>query len=217
MVLQRIGIIGDVHAQHKTLESALAFLETQNIDRVLCTGDLADGDTVQTGDLNRVCELLQNVDALVVKGNHDRWLLQEKYRDWSDATPLDSVTPATREYLDKLPRSIPLETSVGKFWLFHGLAENDFRWLKPEEFENASEDDADLQAILRGEYSFVLAGHTHIRQVQRAGNFVCLNAGTLRPEYSPCLSVLDFNAMEIQFHDFSGGDWTPAERISLAP
>ncbi|RZO29019.1 MAG: metallophosphoesterase, partial [SAR116 cluster bacterium] len=46
--MERIGIIGDVHAEHRRLETALRVLKDEQVDVVLCTGDLADG----RGDLD---------------------------------------------------------------------------------------------------------------------------------------------------------------------
>ena len=69
--MERIGIIGDVHAEHRRLETALDLFEKKKVDLLLCTGDLADG----RGDLDACCSMLIHTGALVVAGNHDRWFL----------------------------------------------------------------------------------------------------------------------------------------------
>ena len=38
--MKRIGIIGDVHAEHLRLSAALEYLGESEVDAVLCTGDL---------------------------------------------------------------------------------------------------------------------------------------------------------------------------------
>ena len=63
--MERIGIIGDVHAEHQRLETALHLLEKKIVDLLLCTGDLADG----RGDLDACCRMLTDAGALVVAGN----------------------------------------------------------------------------------------------------------------------------------------------------
>ena len=42
-MLQKIGLIGDVHAQAALLETALNYLQTASVDAILCTGDIANG------------------------------------------------------------------------------------------------------------------------------------------------------------------------------
>ena len=53
--MNRIGIIGDVHAEHSRLAAALEFLLNQRVDALICTGDLPDG----VGDLGACCDLLR--------------------------------------------------------------------------------------------------------------------------------------------------------------
>lgn len=215
MEFQKVGIIGDVHVQHHTLKSALTFLGTQNVEAVLCTGDIADGPLAEPGGIDFCCDLLNAANVLVVKGNHDRWLLSGKARDWPNATSLKAVSDETLAYLRDLPKALPLQTSAGLLWLFHGVAENDLRLLKPEELENVGSDDIDMQAILQGGYSVVIAGHTHARLVARVGNLVCINAGTLCPGFAPCISVADFCSGSIQYWNYIGHGWSEAEKFSL--
>src|SRR5678810_334167 len=70
-LLARAGLIGDVHAEDELLELALDYFEKQNVEHVLCTGDVADG----AGSVVRCCTLLRQYSVQTVRGNHDRWLL----------------------------------------------------------------------------------------------------------------------------------------------
>ena len=70
----KLGLIGDVHAEDDALAQALAHFREERVDHVLCVGDIADGQ----GDLERCVALLEEVKALTVRGNHDRWLLGGK-------------------------------------------------------------------------------------------------------------------------------------------
>ena len=62
-MMERIGIIGDVHAQDDKLRQALRQLEKLGVDQIVCTGDLPDG----TGDLEESCRLLQKEHVLTVR------------------------------------------------------------------------------------------------------------------------------------------------------
>jgi hypothetical protein len=43
MALKRMGVIGDIHAEHALLDSALATLRNRSVELVVATGDIADG------------------------------------------------------------------------------------------------------------------------------------------------------------------------------
>ncbi|MBT3694913.1 MAG: metallophosphoesterase, partial [Gammaproteobacteria bacterium] len=72
----KIGIVGDVHAEDKRLGLTLSWLEKQGVDTIVCTGDVADG----RGDIDATCALLARNNVRTVAGNHDRWLLTDKAR-----------------------------------------------------------------------------------------------------------------------------------------
>ena len=48
----KLGIIGDVHAEHHRLTLTLDYLYDQGINQIACTGDLSDG----VGDLDETVE-----------------------------------------------------------------------------------------------------------------------------------------------------------------
>ena len=73
-MVERIGVIGDIHAEDAHLKEALTVLEDRGLELVLATGDIADG----AGSLDLCCELLAARDVSAVSGNHDRWLLTRR-------------------------------------------------------------------------------------------------------------------------------------------
>src|SRR5436853_7065250 len=80
-LLRRIGIIGDVHGEDGALEAALNLLGgITGLDAILCTGDVPGKNG--TGDLARCCDLLENAGVMTIRGNHDRWYIEnEELRD----------------------------------------------------------------------------------------------------------------------------------------
>ncbi len=63
----RIAIISDIHANLEALEAALADIETQHIDEVLCLGDVV-GYGVNP---NECLDLVRRKCPIVLLGNHD--------------------------------------------------------------------------------------------------------------------------------------------------
>ena len=64
----KLALISDVHANAPALSAVLQAIATQQVDRIVCLGDVAGYHT----QLAACVRLLQQVGALCVAGNHDR-------------------------------------------------------------------------------------------------------------------------------------------------
>lgn len=212
--MRTVGAIGDVHCEADALEAALSHLEALGAERVLCVGDIVDG----TGDPDRCCELLRKAGALTVSGNHERWLFEGKMRDLPDATLLDSLDAASRDYLRQLPKTLELETAAGLALLCHGLGEHDMASLGPDDRGYAIENNDELQSLVDlGRHAFVINGHTHKRMVRRVGTLTVINAGTLHRDNNPCFAFVDFEHERTAFFELRPGDGiVSAEERELA-
>ncbi len=65
----KIGLISDVHATAAPLLEALTIFEQENVDLVLCAGDIAGYGT----ELEQSIELLAERNCTTILGNHDVW------------------------------------------------------------------------------------------------------------------------------------------------
>jgi predicted phosphodiesterase len=188
---RRIGFIGDIHAEDAMLERALDFLDGRGVELVLATGDVADGP----GSLDRCCQLLESRKVIVVRGNHERWLLAGVARDLPHATPVDAVGAESRRFLAALPEMVEIETVQGLALLCHGLGPNDMAKVTPDDEGYALAANEDLQRLLRGgSYRWILNGHSHRRMIRRFGDVTLINAGTLLRHHEP-------GFMEVSFED----------------
>ena len=184
----RLGIIGDVHAEDKHLELALSFLEEANVDVLLCTGDIVDGK----GNVDRCCDLLSDYAVETVRGNHDRWLLEEKARHVPNAHRIEDISTRTLAYIESLPMQINIETPLGRLMLCHGVADNDLQKIWPGTERMPIERSKKLDEIIASDtYSFIVNGHVHYRTMIHFHTLTLLNAGTLRGDHHPGFSILD--------------------------
>jgi predicted phosphodiesterase len=191
-------LIGDVHAEDFILRAALRIVRERGTDLVACTGDLADG----LGAVDACCDLLRASGAVVVAGNHDRWLLANQLREHDEATDPERLPPESRAYLSALPATVELETPLGRALLCHGMGDNDMSAVGPDDFGYAIESNTELQEILRdGRFRFVLTGHTHRRMVKPLGSVTVVNAGTLKRDHHPCVLLVDFAAKQVELID----------------
>src|SRR5690348_12175695 len=104
----RFAAIADVHGNHLALDAVLADIRANGIRDVVNLGDMASGPL----DARRTMDRLMALDAVHVRGNHDRWLIDrppEKMGAWErpayaqlNAGHLDwlRAVPATHVFRD---------------------------------------------------------------------------------------------------------------------
>lgn len=211
---RQIGIIGDIHAQADHLETALLFFESEGVHQLLCVGDVVDGP----GDAGRCCQLLREHQVPTVRGNHDRWFLEDTMRDLPDITPREQLSESSLQWLQALPLTLRFETIAGPLLLCHGVGENDMKRLAPDDSSYDLECNVELQALLRDNgFRFMVGGHTHRRMVRRIGKLTAINAGTLLLSQHPRIATVDFEHGFVQFHDFENGALIPnCKRVDFA-
>jgi predicted phosphodiesterase len=67
----KIAVISDIHGNNLALETALADINTEPIDRIVCLGDAIQGGAQPA----RVVDRLRELNIPTVMGNADAWLL----------------------------------------------------------------------------------------------------------------------------------------------
>lgn len=142
----RYAVLADIHANAVALEAVLAAV--RGVDGVLCLGDI-----VGVGpDPERCVDLMAEVGAVCVLGDHDRTALGEDTGKLDQAPHLRASTEWTRDQLSPVHlaylRAQPRARAVGGLRLIHMLA-----------VEARPPEPADLAAYLE---PLVLVGHTHV-------------------------------------------------------
>ncbi|HET91442.1 MAG TPA: metallophosphoesterase [Chloroflexi bacterium] len=168
----RIGVISDPHGCLVGLKAALAWLEKEGLDLVVCAGDV-----VNFGPQPNECiSLLAERNIASVQGNCDRDILlpapagQQTDERTAQITAIDDwcrerLTSASRRWLASLP---PRLTPVPGVLIVHGGVAD------PEEIV-----DADARPSFPPGVSVVAAGHLHAPFVTCTGQGVWVNAGSV--------------------------------------
>src|SRR2546423_14561345 len=106
----RFAAIADIHGNYLALEAVLADIRANGITDIVDLGDMLSGPL----DARRTVEILMQLDAVHVLGNHDRYLLDrppEKMGSWDrpahaqlDAAHLDwlRAQPAPHRFRDQV-------------------------------------------------------------------------------------------------------------------
>lgn len=211
--LRCIGLIGDIHAEDGLLELALDHALAQGVDQILATGDVVDG----CGSVDRCCELLRARGVVVVRGNHERWILTGAMRDLPEATQANSVSKSAIDYLASLPATIEISTVRGPALLCHGLGDADMASVGPDDEGYGLEVNAELNKLIdEGRYKIVMNGHTHQRMVRRFGRgLTIVNAGTLKHDQEPGFVLVDFEIGTVTWMRIDGSTVSIGERWSI--
>lgn len=206
--IKRLGLVGDVHGEHERLSDALEWFAGVGADAIICTGDVADG----AGCINTCCELLQQANVITVAGNHDRWLLQDRVRHVPDAHRRDELTDASRDFLEKLPQVVSMQTVAGALLLCHGVQDNDLGKVWPGTERSPIERSTEMDDLLaQGSHQYVINGHMHYRVLIDFDELLMINAGTLRGRFSG-VSLIDFHGDWVAAHEPDGNG--RAERVA---
>ncbi len=161
----RTAVISDIHANLEALQVVLAHIDTQNVERIICLGDILGygPNPVECVDLvAERCEwsLMGNHDfgALYEPTNFNQAAEQAAY--WTRAQFEKETDPAKAakrwEFLGKLR----VRVSDGQFLCVHGSPRRPINeYLFPEDAINSP---VKMQQIFERIDKYCLVGHTHV-------------------------------------------------------
>ena len=156
------GVLGDIHGNREALQAALARLDAQRVERIVCVGDLVG----YNADPDSCVAILRERGALSIAGNHDLIGTGRLGFERCSNKAMHSLkrtrralAPATAAYLEELPSHLVLE---GRILLTHGGVRDVQQYMtKPHHLlENL--------AYLRHDFPGVRVcffGHTHEQKV----------------------------------------------------
>lgn len=153
----RIAILSDIHSNLEALREALAVLDRERPDKVICLGDVVG----YGASVNECCELVRKRAEVTLLGNHDAAVSgRMDYSFYYDAArhALDwTASRIERDHLEWL-RGLPFTHREGEVSFSHGSP------IIPEAYEYvfALEQARELRPHLKelAEISFI--GHSHL-------------------------------------------------------
>jgi predicted phosphodiesterase len=209
----KFAAIADVHSNHLALEAVLNDIGAQGISGIVNLGDAASGPL----DAARTIDLLIDCNAVSIRGNHDRYLIDrapDKMGSW-DRPAYDQLTgrhfdwlralPPTRLYLDNVFLCHGTPASDKTYWLEAVLPDGQVRLASTEVIAEAA------QGIAQ---QLVLCGHTHLaRAVRLADGRMIVNPGSVgSPAYRdvhPYPHVIEAGTADACYAilEFKAGQW----------
>jgi len=178
----RIGLIADIHGNLFALEAVLDELAGEQIDQIICLGDV-----VALGPQpHEVLARLQALNCPVIMGNTDAWLLNAQVPPEvaaENSRPVyemavwcaEQLSQAERDYLHTFPATLERPLDEGRTLLcYHG---------SPRSFDDviaAVTPNATVKEMLAGYAAAVMVGgHTHIQMIRRYEDAHIINVGSV--------------------------------------
>jgi putative phosphoesterase len=182
--MTRIGLISDTHGNLLALDAVLAELDREELDALVCLGDVAVGPQPKE-TLDRV----RGLGCPVVMGNWDAWFLDrppppqdelgakldEINAFWADQLGADDL-----DYMRTFVPRLELPLEHGEHALcFHGSPAS---W---DDFIFATTPDDELERMFGDRRApLMIGGHTHIQLLRRLEHVVFVNPGSVGLPFS---------------------------------
>ncbi|GGK34292.1 serine/threonine protein phosphatase [Caldalkalibacillus thermarum] len=178
----KIAFLSDIHGNAVALESVLADLKQQHVDQIVVLGDLC----FRGPEPKRALELVQELDAKVIKGNTDLWLvrgvqegevpddlveLMNQEREWCQ----QELTVQDLDYLAGLPEALPFSLDESfKVHAFHATPHSLFDVVWPD----ASPQQV-AETLLKEQAQVYVYGHIHLPYVRYLQGKCVINTGSV--------------------------------------
>ena len=161
----RVAALYDVHGNLPALEAVLAEVAREEVDAIVCGGDVCAGPLPQ-----ECLDRLRALDAVFVRGNGDRAL-----GEW----PAARLAEDDRAFLAGLPLTASLDVNgLGPTLFCHATPRSD------EEIVTRLTPDDELAAAHDGiDERVVVAGHVHVQVDRTVGGRRYVNAGSVGMPY----------------------------------
>jgi predicted phosphodiesterase len=181
----KIAVIADIHGNFQALETVLDHLERWNPDHVLVLGDIVNRGPRSKECLNIIQEKGEHFDWLIMKGNHEGYVLNFLDPTFSRTGPefdmrevifwtYQSLSPLDLDYLENLPEMLPLDLDNGqKVRGYHASTAGDRIGIYPQTSNKEFEEKVDTEADL------FLVGHTHQPLIKCYNNTIICNVGSV--------------------------------------
>lgn len=178
----KIAVISDIHSNSYALDKVLEDIKNNDIDMIVCTGDLVGYGTRP----NEVIKTLRENKILTIMGNYDDAIGNKKivcgcdYKDPKDAEKAglsmlftgQTTTDDNKEYLRNLPKEATFTFNNKTIRFVHGSTRVINEYLK----ENSKEADEVMNELVE---DILVCGHTHMPYAKYYGDKLLVNAGSV--------------------------------------
>jgi len=177
----RVALIADIHGNLTALDAVLAELSVEQVDQIVCLGDVAAIGPQPAEVIARLREL----DCPVVMGNHDAWMLDPQPWEPTGHDPdkifeidewcIDQLSSTEMAYLRSFEPTLELSVAGGMSLLcFHGSPRSNTDII----ISTTSEEDLE-RMLFEHHATAMTGGHTHMQMLRRHHGELLINPGSV--------------------------------------
>lgn len=221
----KIAVISDIHGNMQALEAVLKDIEAEKCDKIFCLGDLAMAGPEPVKAIEKIKELQNMKDFILIQGNTDEMIADysQAVIDKVKAFPVMAkalendvkiIPDNLKEFLRNLPKQVQVEFEGVKVLLVHGSPRKNDENISPDlPIEKIEEMLVGVDADL------ILCGHTHIPcGYQTSKRQTVVNDGSVGRPFTPnpqaCYAIITFTSGDFEVkHKFVDYDKQKASEI----
>jgi putative phosphoesterase len=178
----KTAFISDIHGNATALEAVLEDINRKQVDKIIVLGDIC----YRGPEPKRALDLVRSLDAPVIKGNADEWVVRgiregevpdkalemmRKEREWT----VSKLNEDDINYLKDLPEDYSFELSDElEVHCFHAVPGNLFEVVRPEEEAGVIEQ----KLMVKTSASLYVYGHIHLPYVRFINGKTVANMGS---------------------------------------
>ncbi|NNL06596.1 MAG: metallophosphoesterase family protein [Gammaproteobacteria bacterium] len=189
----KLGLISDVHAAPTPLQEALSLFEREQVDKIICAGDIAGYFEA----LEPTIDLLIEYECASIIGNHDQAYV---------ASHADETETKPYCFLSALPETLEYELEGKSIYVVHAhppASQHGGIKLLDVEGELIPQQLADWQLQLEdASWDVLIVGHTHQVFTQRLGNVLVVNPGST--QFNHTCMILTLPDMTVDTYALEG-------------
>jgi putative phosphoesterase len=178
----KIAFISDIHGNAIALETVLEDVKKKKVDQIYVLGDLC----YRGPEPKRVLELIRSLQAEVIKGNADEWVVRgvqkgevpdqafnimNQEREWT----VSQLDPSDIEYLKQLPTEKHFQVNGISIHAFHATPDSLFDIVLPH-----TEDDVIQTKLMSSRESDIYVyAHIHKPYIRYINGKIVMNIGSV--------------------------------------
>ena len=190
---EKIGLLSDVHAKHAPVAEALSIFKSEQVDLIICPGDIAG----YFDETNPVIDLLIENNCQTTIGNHDQSYIEAHTEETH-----------TEEYhfLNNLPEKLEYEIEGKRVYVVHAhppASQHGGIKLLDVDGELIPEQKTYWQQALKDlDYDVLIVGHTHQVFAEQLGDVLVINPGST--QFNHTCMILTLPEMTVQTFPLQG-------------
>ncbi len=190
---KKIGLISDVHASCTPLQEALSLFRREQVDQIICAGDIAG----YFEELEPTIDLLLEYECASITGNHDQAYV---------ASHADETETKPYRFLNALPETLEYEIEGRSIYVVHAhppASQHGGIKLLDVEGELIPEQMAYWERQLEdANWDVLIVGHTHQVFTETLGDVLVVNPGST--QFNHTCMILNLPDMTVETFALEG-------------